>query len=293
MEGRGDAAHVGALVPGPEKWRIGGMGASFVVARNPDPESSLPYLLRIPLGEGVVLKARDRWPATARVYCHPLGEWPNEAEILEQVPVALCRKRGPAIDLVLDRPRENRSQFIFTEVKGRSAIFWQTRVAAMKANPGARIPRRKALTEGFKIAVDTRERYPFRFSGRAAVTERATLPAGDYGVKSGDAWLAVVERKSLEDFTNSLSNGSLAFQVQKLAELPMAAIAVEATYAALFEAPKAPEGWLPDMLARLTIRYREIPIVFAGSRKFAEEWTFRFLATALEDRDPAARVDGA
>jgi hypothetical protein len=31
----------------------------FVVARKPDPESSLPYLIRLPLGpEGVVLKAR-------------------------------------------------------------------------------------------------------------------------------------------------------------------------------------------------------------------------------------------
>ena len=39
----------------------------------------------------------------------------------------------------------------------------------------------------------------------------------------------------------------------------------------------------PDVLARLQIRYREIPIVFADSRKFAEEWTYRFLATALAD----------
>lgn len=37
------------------------------------------------------------------------------------------------------------------------------------------------------------------------------------------------------------------------------------------------------MLARLQIRYRELPIVFADSRKFAEEWTYRFLATALAD----------
>lgn len=44
------------------------------------------------------------------------------------------------------------------------------------------------------------------------------------------------------------------------------------------------EGWLPDVVARLQIRYREIPMVFADSRKFAEEWTFRFLATALADR---------
>jgi len=43
----------------------------FVIARNPDGESSLPYLLRIPLGpRGVVLKARETWPRTSKVYCH-------------------------------------------------------------------------------------------------------------------------------------------------------------------------------------------------------------------------------
>lgn len=259
----------------------------FVVAKNPDPGSSLPFLVRLPIEGGIVLKARDRWPVTARVYCHPFGDaWPESAEIVEEVPVSLCRRRGPAIDLVLDRPRENRSQFIFTEMRGRSAIFWQTRTAAMKANPGARVPRRRAVTEGFTICVDTREKYPFRFAGRDAGIERAALPAGDYGVRNAEGWLAVVERKSAEDLAKSLSDGTLAFQLQRLAELPLAAIVVETRYPALFDVPKAPAGWLPDVLARLTIRYREIPIMFADSRKFAEEWTFRFLATAVADSAP-------
>jgi hypothetical protein len=37
------------------------------------------------------------------------------------------------------------------------------------------------------------------------------------------------------------------------------------------------------MLARLQVRYPEVPIVFADSRKFAEEWTCRFLAAAFAD----------
>ena len=33
--------------------------------------STLPYLVRLPLPDGaVVLKARDVWPRTAKVYCH-------------------------------------------------------------------------------------------------------------------------------------------------------------------------------------------------------------------------------
>lgn len=43
----------------------------FVIVRNPDGDSSLPYMLRLPVGrDGVALKARDTWPRTAKVYCH-------------------------------------------------------------------------------------------------------------------------------------------------------------------------------------------------------------------------------
>src|SRR5919201_1131561 len=118
----------------------------FVVARNPQEDSRLPYVLRLPLEGGIALKARDRWPAIARVYCHRFEQaWPADAELVEQTPVLLCRRRGAAIDLVLDRPPQARSQFVFTQVKGREAIFWQTQKTHRAANPGARIPRRRTL----------------------------------------------------------------------------------------------------------------------------------------------------
>jgi hypothetical protein len=260
----------------------------FVVAKNPDEASSLKYLVRLPLEGGLILKVRDTWPTTARVYCHPFpGTWPAEAEIVERIPVLACRRRGPAIDLVLDRPRQDRSQFVFTQSRGRAMIFWQTRLVAMKANPGGRVPQRRALTTGFTIQVDTREKYPFRFSGRDVAIERAAIAAGDYGVRSRDRWIAVVERKGIEDLVKSLSDGTLAYQLAALAELPLAAVVVEGRYPKLFDVPRVPEGWLPDVLARLQIRYREIPIVFADSRKFAEEWTYRFFATAIADLSDA------
>lgn len=270
----------------------------FVIVRNPDTASSLPYLVRIPIDGGLVLKARDTWPKTARVYCHPhQGAWPDDAEIVEEIPVVLCNRRGPAIDLVLDRPRQERSQFVFTQSRGRPMIFWQTRKVAMKANPGGRVPQRRALSSGFTIHIDTREKYPFRFAGRDVVIERVALAAGDYGVRDGDRWLAVVDRKSIEDLLGSLSTGTLVYQLAAMAELPLAAVVVEGRYPALFEVPRAQGGWLPDVLARLQIRYREVPIVFADSRKFAEEWTYRFLATALADRgaldDSTASIDSS
>jgi hypothetical protein len=101
---------------------------TFCVARNPDPDSSLPYLISLPLsGTALVLKARDTWPRTAKVYCHRCDEWPESLDIIEEVPVRSCVRRGVAIDLVLDRARENRSQVVFTRMRnGREGIFWQS-----------------------------------------------------------------------------------------------------------------------------------------------------------------------
>lgn len=84
--------------------------ALFEVAANPDPDSTLPFLIRLPLPDGeLVLKPRDRWPRTAKVYCHRAQDgWPERPQIIEQIPVRACQRRGVAIDLVLDRARENR-----------------------------------------------------------------------------------------------------------------------------------------------------------------------------------------
>jgi hypothetical protein len=153
---------------------------------------------------------------SSRVYCHPFEEdWPEQAEVIEETPVASCRRRGAVIDLVLDRPRLARSQFVFTETRGHPAIFWQTRKAAKAANPGARIPRARAISDDFEIVVDTRERYPYRFAGRSVVTERAALPAGDYAVLADGDPIATVERKTFENLAASLSDGTLAFQMQR------------------------------------------------------------------------------
>ena len=196
--------------------------------------------------------------------------------------MSLCRRRGAAIDLVLARPRLARSQFVFTEVRGRPAIFWQTQKAARAANPGGRVPRARCV-EAITIAVDTRERYPFRFSGKGVTAERIPLPAGDYGVRLDGEVVAVVEHKTLEDFATSLSDGKLASQLQRLAELSAAAVAVESRYSSLLAVHRSRGAWLADVLARLQVRYPEVQVVFADSRKFAEDWTCRFLAAALGD----------
>ena len=261
----------------------------FLIARNPDPDSSLPYLVRLPIDGGLILKVRDTWPRTARVFCARGDEWPTGADLdlVEDVGVLLCRRRGPAIDLVLDRGREDRSQFVITTMRGgREGIFWQTRKVVGTARPGARIPGRRASgLSALDIVVDTRERYPFRFAKQQATTTRAALQAGDYAVRRADgSIIAAVERKSIDDLAGSLNNGTLVFELTRLGEVPRAAVVVEERYSTLLKHAYAPAGFLPDMLARVQVRYPEIPIIFAETRPLAEEWTFRYLgAAAAED----------
>jgi hypothetical protein len=75
------------------------------------------------------------------------------------------------------------------------------------------------------------------------------------------------------------------FQLQRLAELPHAAIVVEARYGALFRLEHVNGNWLADQLARLHARYPDVPIIYADSRSHAEDWTHRFLTAALADTD--------
>jgi len=256
----------------------------FVLARNPDPESSLPYLLRLPIEGGIILKAKADWPRASRVYCHPLEVWPDDAEVIEEVAVKLCHRRGSAIDLVLDRRINNRSQFVFTKLRGRPAIFWQTARAAKGARPGVRIPKRRA--SGLKVldvVIDTRERYPYRFANHEVTKSRAALPAGDYAVMVGDVVVASVERKTADDFRSSLVDGSLTFLVAELSALPAAAVVVEERYSSMLRSDHVTPGWIAELIARVQVRYPTVPIVFCDARKFAEEWTYRFLGAAFAE----------
>ena len=263
----------------------------FEVARNPDATSRLPFLVRLPLPGGeVVLKAREPWPRTGAVYCHPAdGEWPDppeSAELVERVPVRSCRRRGGAIDLVLDRPREHRSQLVFTRVRGRQVIFWQSPRTARAARPGVRVPGRRAGgLEQLTILVDTRERYPWRFGRQQSVsTERRALPAGDYAVEApGGELAAVVERKTLADLAGSLVDGSLGYLLAELDALPRAAVVVEDRYAGVFKLEHVQPGFVADLLGALAVRYPAVPIVFCDTRPLAQEWAYRYLGAAVAE----------
>ena len=260
------------------------MPDDFVIARNPEAGSALPYLLRIPLGEqGIVLKARETWPRTAKVYCHRALEWPSEPEVVERVPVRTCQRRGASIDLVLDRGRENRSQFVLTRIRGgREAIFWQSPRTTKQARPNVGVPRGRAQgVADLEILVDAHERYPYKFSAQDATTQRRGLPVGDYAVAIDGKIVAAVERKSLADLSSSLLSGRLRYAMADLAALGRAAVVVEDRYSRVFTLDHVRPSIVADGLAEAQVRVPQVPIVFCETRPLAEEWTYRFLAAAL------------
>lgn len=261
------------------------MPEPLLIARNPDPDSSLPYLVRIPLGDGIVLRAKDTWPRTSKVYCYRHDQpWDDDAVIVEEVPLRSVTRRGAAIDVVADRTREARSQFVLTRARGREMIFWQSPRVAKAARPNVDLPTARAAgLADLEIVVDTRERYAWRFAHQQATTRKAALPIGDYGAFVDDELVAVVERKSLADLTGSLTSGRLAYRLAALAETPRAALVVEDRYSAVFKLDHVRPALVADQLGECQVRWPSVPIIFADTRPLAQEWTYRFLAAAVQE----------
>ena len=269
----------------------------LLICRNPDPGSRLPYLVRLPLAGGLVFRTAGTWPRTGALYCHPVepGEWPAEPELVERVAVRSCQRRGAAIDLVLDRGRENRSQLVYTTARGREVVFWQSPRTRKQARPGVRVPTARAggITD-LEILVDSREQYPYRFTDQQAHTVRRALACGDYAIAVEGRIVAAVERKSLADLVSSLISGSLRYALAELAALPRSGVVVEDRYSRVFAHEHVRPAVIADGLAEAQVRWPTVPIVFAETRPMAQEWTYRYLAAAhtwaSAENEAASRV---
>lgn len=269
--------------------------ADLLIAANPDPDSSLPYLLRLPLGGGMVFRTSGTWPRIKALYCHPVdaAEWPDQPEIVERAEIRSLARRGAAIDLVLARGRENRSQIVFTKARGRDMVFWQTPRVRKQARPNVTTPTARAAgIADLQIAVDTREQYAYRFPTQQVTVSKRSLPCGDYGLIVDGQLIAAVERKSLTDLISSLTGGKLRYAVGDLATLPRAAVVVEDRYSQIFKQDRVRPATVADGLAELQVRWPSVPIVFAETRQLAQEWTYRHLAAAHDWANTETAIAG-
>jgi ERCC4-type nuclease len=260
------------------------VGVELLIARNPDPDSTLPYLLHVPIGaDGLLFRTKGTWPRTSALYCHPVAvtDWPERPDIVERIPLKACARRGAAIDVVADRSREQRSQIVFTTARGREMVFWQSPRTRRQARPDVRLPTARAAgVAELEIVVDAHERYAYTFAGQQVRTVTRGLPCGDYAISVAGKLVAAVERKSLADLVSSLTSGRLRFALGELATLPRAAVVVEDRYSQIFTLDRVRPAQVADGLAELQVRWPTIPIVFCETRKLAQEWTYRYLAAA-------------
>ncbi len=256
----------------------------LLIARNPDPESRLEFLLRLPIGQGLVFSTSGVWPRMKALYCHPLSvaDWPQDADIVERVAMISCDRRGGAIDVVLQRSRENRSQLVFTKARGRDVVFWQSARTRKQSRPNVALPTARAAgLADLQIVVDSHEQYAYRFSSQKVSTISRALPCGDYGVELDGKLIASVERKSFPDLSSSLTSGRLKSACSALAALPRAAVIVEDRYSTIFKPGPVRPAVIADGIAELQIAYPNVAMVFADNRSMAEEWTYRYLGAAL------------
>lgn len=255
----------------------------LLIARNPEPESTLPYVMLVPIGDGLVFRTKGTWPRTTAIYCYPVPrtEWPAEPELVEAIPLRACARRGAAIDIIADRSREHRSQLVYTTARGREMVFWQAPRTRKQARPAVRVPTARASgVVELEILIDAHERYPYKFAAQQVRTERVPLTCGDYAIRVSGVVVAAVERKSLSDLVSSLTSGRLRYALGELAALSRAAVIIEDRYSQIFAQNYVRPALVADSLAELQVRWPAVPIVFGETRKLAEEWTYRYLAAA-------------
>jgi hypothetical protein len=177
---------------------MSGPARMFEVARNPDAASRLPYLVRPapargrrgPQGAGAVAAHRRRLlPPGRRRVAPSRRRRPSWSSGSRSAPAGAAA--APST-WSWTGPREHRSQLVFTRVRGRPVIFWQSPRTARAARPGVRgagppggRPRGAHHPGRHPRALPVAVRPP---AGGDA--ERRALPAGDYAVEgpTGSCW---------------------------------------------------------------------------------------------------------
>lgn len=244
----------------------------------------------------LVLRTQDRWPTANRnIFC--LREDASDASTdvideLERASIIALQRRGVRMSVVLDRPRNKRCDFLFLtrQYKNRPGvtyeqIYWQTQRSMEQHRPKVAPPslRRIGL---LTIAIDSSERYPWRFPG--SQTTRRALPCGDYALLVDDEIRALVERKT---FDNLLADfGVMPLLHQRLLELSThehAALVVEAPYEDFLNPAKLAfhsPSFCAAAIADLFAAHSGLQIVFCANRKTANLWTAAFFGAVWASR---------
>lgn len=265
-----------------------------------------PYLLTIRKDGAALLclRVQDKWPGQkGHVFCVREGDDPARCTIeeIERVPVISMRRYGKRLAIVLDRPKNKRCDFLFLTKKYKTRegeydqIFWRTERGLKERKP--RVKLSTYTKSGLTIAIDSNERYAWKFPN--STVSREQLPVGDYALKDSNRIVALVERKTMDNLVHEF--GRMSVFHQQLTELEAyrhAAVVVEANYSDFLNPKKMryyPPAFTAKAIGEIYALHPKLPVVFAGNRKLAQEWTLRFFTsiTAHEEDRPHHAVSDA
>jgi ERCC4 domain-containing protein len=267
-----------------------------------------PYRVQVldPSGRPVLrLRAQDRWPAANQnIFCLREDATTGDAfpgEEIERVDVVALQRRGVRLSVVLDRPRYKRCDFLFLKrsYKNRpdesyEQIFWQTQTSMLQRRPKIAPPTLRSRAQ-LTVAIDARERYPWRFAGSTVVRKR--LDSGDYALLDGDQPVAIVERKTFENMLADF--GVMPLLHQRLMELSAHehhALVIEAPYESFLDRGKLHHyspAFCAAVIADLYVAHPRLRIVFCANRKAANAWTASYFAAVwakLKDSSTGAHA---
>lgn len=264
--------------------------------------TKFPYKLTIKQDNEKILTllVQDRWPGQrGNIFCLRENQAePNEKlEEVERIPIISMHRYGKRISIVLDRPQEKRCDFIFLKKQYKThngeyeQIFWKTQKAISETNPKVKLS--TYYSGGLNIIIDAGEKYPWRFNN--CNIEKDRLPCGDYALKTESGILAVVERKSFENLVAHFSKLPILHQqLGELSAYKYSALVIEADYSDFLKPNKLkfyPPVFASKAIAEIYAYHPNVQIVFAGNRKLANEWTYRFfLAVISNQKDNNAQV---
>jgi hypothetical protein len=251
------------------------------------------------------VRAQDAWPGSkGNVFCvrdsSEREDWKDLPET-ERVPVLAYESLGRRIAVVLDRPTRKRCEFLILEraYKGRPGsyeqIFFKTQAASESHKSRSRVGL-PVLAGPMRVVIDTAERYPWKFP--KADSERRKLPAGDYALLEGESILAVVERKTFDNILSDFGRiGPLHQTLRELEAMAHPALVIEAYYGDFMNQKRLKGRWPPShgyrLMAELQALHPALPIVFAGTRKEANLWTFGYFRAILKRRNLEREGSGA
>lgn len=256
-------------------------------------DEKFPYRLTIIQADRTLLALRvqDKWPGQkGNIFCMREDErdWQKpdmEPNIeIERVPVISLNRFGKRLTVVLDRMKNKRCDFLFLtkQYKTREGeyeqIFWRTQKALRERRPRVKLSTYHA--GDLVIIVDSNEKYAWRFP--ECEVEKKSLPSGDYALKGDGGIAAVVERKTYENLLSEF--GRMPVFHQQLGELSAykhSALVIEANYSDFLNPDKVKyyhPAFTAKAIAELYALHPALTIVFAGNRKLANEWTYRFFS---------------